>query len=687
MCGIFAYLNYNTPQDFEHVLQLLITGLRRLEYRGYDSAGICVHNGKPEIFKMAGNVSQLEKAVQEQTAIDTSIRVQSHCGMAHTRWATHGPPSTINCHPHTSDPDNQFVVVHNGIITNYLPLKQMLIKKGYQFVSDTDTEVIPKLAKYIFDLKMKDNIEPTFPEVISEVLRHIEGAYALICTSTHYPNELISARKGSPLILGIKSSDVDPQFISVLDAKMNNQPNFEAGKPRRGSFLGPLSPDNQTLYNRMVESQLQKSKTVEYFLASDSSALVEHTKKVLFIEDGDLVHFNKDGHFHFYSKNQGERPTREIQTLDMELAEITKGGYSHYMLKEIFEQPESVVNTMRGRVLWDKGQVILGGLKSKIDSIRRCRRLIFVACGTSYHSALAARQLVEELSELPVSVELASDFLDRKTPVFRDDTCFFISQSGETADTLKALEYCLSRGCLCVGITNTVGSAIARLTHCGVHVNPGAEIGVASTKAYTSQLLVIVMIAIKLGEDRLSKQERIHTIMEDLKILPIKIREVLALEDKVQEIARSIHHAKSLLLLGRGYNYATVLEGALKIKEISYIHSEGVLDGELKHGPLALVDETIPIIMVATRDSLFEKVQNALSQVTARKGQPILICSQGDEEMLKLPFKCLEVPTISDCLQGILNIIPMQLLSYHVAILKGLNVDQPRNLAKSVTVE
>jgi len=371
----------------------------------------------------------------------------------------------------------------------------------------------------------------------------------------------------------------------------------------------------------------------------------------------------------------------------MELAEITKGGYSHYMLKEIFEQPESVVNTMRGRVLWDKGQVILGGLKSKIDSIRRCRRLIFVACGTSYHSALAARQLVEELSELPVSVELASDFLDRKTPVFRDDTCFFISQSGETADTLKALEYCLSRGCLCVGITNTVGSAIARLTHCGVHVNAGAEIGVASTKAYTSQLLVIVMIAIKLGEDRLSKQERIHTIMEDLKILPIKIREVLALEDKVQEIARSIHHAKSLLLLGRGYNYATVLEGALKIKEISYIHSEGVLDGELKHGPLALVDETIPIIMVATRDSLFEKVQNALSQVTARKGQPILICSQGDEEMLKLPFKCLEVPTISDCLQGILNIIPMQLLSYHVAILKGLNVDQPRNLAKSVTVE
>ncbi|OXA64636.1 Glutamine--fructose-6-phosphate aminotransferase [isomerizing] 2 [Folsomia candida] len=374
----------------------------------------------------------------------------------------------------------------------------------------------------------------------------------------------------------------------------------------------------------------------------------------------------------------------------MEIQQIMKGNYSSFMQKEIFEQPESVVNTMRGRVDFEKGTVVLGGLKDYIAEIRRCRRLLLIGCGTSYHSAIATRQLLEELTELPVMVDLASDFLDRNTPIFRDDVCFFISQSGasETADTLLALRYCKARGALIVGLTNTVGSSICRESHCGIHINAGPEIGVASTKAYTSQFISIVMFALMMCEDRISIQPRRYEIIQGLKMLPDLIKEVLKVDNKVQELAKELHQQKSLLVMGRGYNYATCLEGALKIKELTYMHSEGILAGELKHGPLALIDKLMPVIMVVTRDPVYSKCMNALQQVIAREGRPVLVCEAGDTETQAFcPGNFLEIPHSVDCLQGILTVIPMQLLSYHIAVLRGCNVDCPRNLAKSVTVE
>jgi glucosamine--fructose-6-phosphate aminotransferase (isomerizing) len=379
--------------------------------------------------------------------------------------------------------------------------------------------------------------------------------------------------------------------------------------------------------------------------------------------------------------------SREITTLTMEIQQIMKGNFSSFMQKEIFEQPESVVNTMRGRINFELEQVTLGGIKSFVPEIRRCRRLLMIGCGTSYHSAIASRQLLEELTELPVMVDLASDFLDRSTPIFRDDVCFFISQSGETADTLMALRYCKSRGALIVGITNTVGSTICRESHCGVHINAGPEIGVASTKAYTSQILSLTMFALVMAEDRISLQPRRSEIIQGLKQLPDMIRKVLELDDKVLAISKELYEKRSLLIMGRGFNFATCLEGALKVKELTYMHSEGIQAGELKHGPLALVDSTVPIIMMVMRDHVFNKCMNALQQVTARDGKPILIVEEGDTETAKWSQNVLEVPRSVDALQGILTVIPMQLISYHLAVLRGCNVDCPRNLAKSVTVE
>merc|ERR1712117_471942 len=379
--------------------------------------------------------------------------------------------------------------------------------------------------------------------------------------------------------------------------------------------------------------------------------------------------------------------SREITTLKMEIQQIMKGNFSSFMQKEIFEQPESVVNTMRGRINFEEENVTLGGIKDYVGEIKRCRRLLLIGCGTSYHSAIACRALLEELTELPVMVDLASDFLDRNTPIFRDDVCFFISQSGETADTLNALRYCKSRGALIVGITNTVGSTICRESHCGVHINAGPEIGVASTKAYTSQILSLTMFALVMTEDRISLQPRRSEIIQGLKALPDMIRRVLEQDSKVQEIAKQLYEKRSLLIMGRGFNFATCLEGALKVKELTYMHSEGIQAGELKHGPLALVDSTVPIVMIVMRDHVFTKCMNALQQVTAREGRPILIVEQGDTETMQWGHHALEVPRSVDALQGILTVIPMQLLSYHLAVKRGCNVDCPRNLAKSVTVE
>ncbi|KAA8515639.1 hypothetical protein F0562_018750 [Nyssa sinensis] len=691
MCGIFAYLNYNVNRERRYILEVLFNGLRRLEYRGYDSAGISIDSSLPPlisdhsngpscncppplVFRQEGNIESLVKSVYEDVAA-TDLNLEEsfsvHAGIAHTRWATHGEPAPRNSHPQSSGPGNEFLVIHNGVITNYEVLKETLVRHGFTFESETDTEVIPKLAKFVFDKANEEGDQTvTFSQVVFEVMRHLEGAYALIFKSSHYPNELIACKRGSPLILGVKELTQDENIAaSFQDVKFlsNN------GQPK------------------------------ELFLSSDASAVVEHTKKVLVIEDGEVVHL-KDGDVsilkfdHGKGKHSGAfaRPAsvqRALSILEMEVEQINKGNYEHYMQKEIHEQPESLKTTMRGRLIRGDSSksktVLLGGLKDHLKTIRRSRRIVFIGCGTSYNAALAARPILEELSGMPVTMEIASDLLDRQGPIYREDTSVFVSQSGETADTLHALEYALENGALCVGITNTVGSAIARNTHCGVHINAGCEIGVASTKAYTSQIVVMAMLALAIGGDTISSESRREAIIDSLFDLPNKVREVLKLDQEMKDIAQLLIAEQSLLVFGRGYNYATALEGALKVKEVALMHSEGILAGEMKHGPLALVDETLPIVVIATRDACFSKQQSVIQQLHARKGRLIVMCSKGDAASVCVGGSCrvIEVPQVEDCLQPVINIVPLQLLAYHLTVLRGYNVDQPRNLAKSVTTQ
>lgn len=689
MCGIFAYLNHSVPRDRKYIIQTLINGLKRLEYRGYDSAGVAVDGDKPskisgipEIFiiKKSGKVAALEKESLTQT-IEMEKTFSNHCGIAHTRWATHGPPNEVNSHPHTSDPTNEFVVIHNGIITNCKEIKLLLQSKGYEFVSETDTETVVKLIKYIFDKQEKAGVKLSFRDLVEETISMVEGAFALVFKSIHYPNELVATRRGSPLLVGIKTeleqmSQMDKIPISLSKA-------FTLFADKGGVSVSDVSGSDV--------NEAGGDHPVEYFFASDASAVIEHTNRVLFLEDDDVAVISEGNlSIHRFKKSQNFSlpQARDIRTLDMELQEIMKGSYAHFMIKEIFEQPESIVNTMRGRLQTATNSIILGGLLSHIADIRRCRRLLFIACGTSYNSAVATRQFIEEMTELPVIVDIASDFLDRSCPIFRDDVCFFISQSGETADTLSALRYCKSKGALTVGITNTVGSSISRETDCGVHINAGPEIGVASTKAYTSQILTLVMFGLLMSEDSLSKQKRRSEVLSALAALPELIREVLSLNEKVKELSKELLQEKSLLVMGRGYNYANCLEGALKVKELTYMHSEGILAGELKHGPLAMIDETMPIVMIIMRDKTYTKSQNALEQIVARHGRPIVICPVGDKPAAAgVSLRTIEVPETVDCLQSIITVIPLQLLAYHIATGKGYDVDCPRNLAKSVTVE
>lgn len=683
MCGIFAYINYLTPKSRQEILTLLLNGLKRLEYRGYDSAGIAIDDVNKDItlIKKTGKVAQLEEEILSRTAnLDVESITNTHCGIAHTRWATHGVPNELNSHPQRSDTDNSFVVVHNGIMTNYKEVKLFLQNKGYRFESDTDTEVIAKLVHH-FHEQHKDY---SFRELVENVVKQLEGAYALAFKSKHFPGECVATRRGSPLLIGIKTKTrLATDYVPILYGKDDTSPLNSEHRPHGRDTL-PVIPRSEST----SEFQPLEDNEVEYFFASDASAVIEHTNRVIYFEDDDVAAI-KDGALtiHRLSRSTNDPHAREIHTLKMELQQIMKGNYSHFMQKEIFEQPESVINTMRGRLNFETETVNLGGIKDYIPEIKRCRRLMLIGCGTSYHSAIATRQLLEELTELPVMVELASDFLDRTTPVFRDDVCFFISQSGETADTLMALRYCKERGVLIVGITNTVGSSICRESHCGVHINAGPEIGVASTKAYTSQFISLVMFALVMSEDRLSLRARRSQIIQGLKHLDEQIRTVLNLDKEVEAIAKDLYQQKSLLVMGRGYNFATCLEGALKVKELTYMHSEGIMAGELKHGPLALIDDSMPVIMICMRDPVYVKCMNALQQVTARQGRPILICEEGDTETASMAPKVMQVPRTVDCLQGILTVIPMQLLSYHIAMLRGCNVDCPRNIAKSVTVE
>ncbi|XP_076818357.1 glutamine--fructose-6-phosphate aminotransferase [isomerizing] 2-like isoform X2 [Clavelina lepadiformis] len=735
MCGIFAYINYSTPKNRKYILETMVNGLKRLEYRGYDSAGIAVDGGdvkndsQPTVLvKQRGKVKALEEKIFKSDNFDFETQFSTHCGIAHTRWATHGVPNSVNSHPQRSDDDNCFVVCHNGIVTNYKTIKTFLISHNYEFESETDTEVIAKLIKYLWDNREIEDI--CFSTLVERVMQQMEGAGAFVFKSKFFPGQCIATRRGSPLLIGVRSkSKLSTDNIPVLYSSFagERRPSKSGGmnllseyikatKPavvtnhlhvhsvHKESDIEPTQPDEASkkhipLTNGQVKMERAYSTTelvaqresegIEFFVASDASAIIEHTNQVIFLEDDDVAAM-VDGGLSIHRIKRGklnEASTRVITSLELELQQIMKGNHSSFMQKEIFEQPESVVNTMRGRMLWDESRVVLGGLMDHIDEIRRCRRIIIIACGTSYHSAIATRQLLEEMTELPVMVELASDFLDRQTPIFRDDVCFFISQSGETADTLMALHYCKKRGALSVGITNTVGSSISRLTDCGVHINAGPEIGVASTKAYTSQFVALVMFSLMMSEDRLSKRSRYLEIVEALKELPEKIKEVLSLDSEIKKLAECLYKNKSMLVMGRGFNFATCLEGALKIKEITYMHSEGILAGELKHGPLALVDVEMPVVIIVTKDHVYSKVQNALQQVVARHSRPILICEKDDKDSMKYASNILEVPHTVDCLQGILTVIPLQLLSLHIAELKGLDVDFPRNLAKSVTVE
>ncbi|XP_044598551.1 glutamine--fructose-6-phosphate aminotransferase [isomerizing] 2 isoform X1 [Cotesia glomerata] len=691
MCGIFAYLNYLTPKSREEILKLLVGGLKRLEYRGYDSAGVAVDESNGHdiaVIKKTGKVQSLVDEIFSRTDLKFDGVAESHVGIAHTRWATHGAPSELNSHPQRSDIDHGFLVVHNGIVTNYKEVKTLLQQRGYVFESETDTEVIAKLIHHLWT----QHPSYSFRELVEQVIQQLEGAFALCFKSKFFPGECVATRRGSPLLVAIKTKTrLITDHVPILYGKddlprmtKEGEATTQDHRPHgRNADVPVIARSDST-----AEFQPSVEKEVEYFFASDASAVIEHTDRVIFLEDDDVAAV-KEGtlSIHRLRRCMDDPHAREITTLKMEIQQIMKGNYEYFMQKEIFEQPESVVNTMRGRLNFQNNSVTLGGITDYIPEIKRCRRLMLIGCGTSYHSAVATRQLLEELTELPVMVELASDFLDRNTPVFRDDVCFFISQSGETADTLMALRYCKGRGALIVGITNTVGSSISRESHCGVHINAGPEIGVASTKAYTSQFISLVMFALVMSEDRNSLGPRRMEIIEGLKNLDNQIREVLKLDNKVKELAKSLYQFKSLLIMGRGYNFATCMEGALKVKELTYMHSEGIMAGELKHGPLALVDDSMPIIMIVMRDPVYNKCMNALQQVTARDGKPIVICHDGDEDTKSLASRVLEIPKTVDCLQGILTVIPMQLLSFHIAVLKGCNVDCPRNLAKSVTVE
>ncbi|CAK5013810.1 unnamed protein product [Meloidogyne enterolobii] len=738
MCGIFAYLNFFTPKKRAEVIDILLQGLRRMEYRGYDSAGIAIDSSNNNtadnkdqndvgVFRKTGKVDALYDHIKDAKDLDMEVTYSVHCGIGHTRWATHGKPKDENAHPQRSNTNNDFVVVHNGILTNYKDIKGYLEQKGHKFESETDTEVIAKLVQHIYER----HTDFSFRQIVEMAIQQLEGAFALAFKSRHYPGQLVAARRGSPLLVGIKSdsrlttnhfpvnyskdqcyalgktlnldeSDTHqalntppPGVAPITTEVFNSARSFAGGFPPEiltSTAHKSSGPASQEGTPRSIRPFDTTNWEVEYFIASDASAIIEHTRQVIYLEDDDIA-FVENGALSIHrvkrdGEGQPEEQTREVQRLTMELQQIMRGEYKTFMQKEIFEQPESVVNTMRGRVLHESGSIVLGGIKTFMNDIRRCRRLIMIACGTSYNSALACRQLMEEQTELPVVVELASDFLDRETPIFRDDVCFFISQSGETADTLMALRYCKPRGALTIGITNTVGSSICRETHCGVHINAGPEIGVASTKAYTSQSIALVMFALSMSDDRISLQKRRTEIIEGLKAVSDQIKKVLLTDKQVLEIAQKIYKEKSILVMGRGYNFATCLEGALKIKELSYMHCEGILSGELKHGPLAMVDENKCIVMIICNDNVYIRSLNAMQQVMARGGKPIVIADETvPNSDLEEVEHIIRVPKTADCLQNILSVIPLQLLAYHVANLNGFNVDRPRNLAKSVTVE
>ena len=612
MCGIVGYIGK------AEAYPIVIKGLRRLEYRGYDSTGVAIiQDGILQVHKKKGKVAELEEAVLGKN-------MHSHIAIGHTRWATHGEPSDRNAHPHLSN-NGRLAMLHNGIIENYAPIKKELISKGYTFKSDTDTEV---LLNFIQDIQ--DNNKCDLEEALRIALKRIVGAYCILLIDQDDPETIIAARKGSPLVIGI-------------------------GKDA-------------------------------HYLASDASPIIEYTKEVVYVNDYEIAIVKKD---ELILKNLGnEKQTPFIQKLDMELAAIEKGGYDHFMLKEIFEQPETIYDCLRGRLLHEQLEIVMAGVDNNIEALTNASRIIIVACGTSWHAGLYAEYLIEELCRIPVEVEYASEFRYRNPVIHAGDVIIAISQSGETADTLVALESAKEKGAFIFGIVNAVGSSIARLSNAGAYTHAGPEIGVASTKAFTGQLTVLAMMALKMAKYKASiSEERYVHLVNELATVPEKVKEILADTSEIEKIALKFKDAKDFLYLGRGYNFPIALEGALKLKEITYIHAEGYPAAEMKHGPIALVDENLPVVFVATKDMYYDKVVSNIQEIKARKGQIIAVASVGDQVLPTMSDNIMFVPAIDEVIAPLLSVIPMQLLSYYVGVAKGIDVDKPRNLAKSVTVE
>ena len=610
MCGIVGYIGD------KNCVPILINGLKRLEYRGYDSAGIgIINNGESTIVKNKGKVSLLEDKIDKMT-------ISAKLGIGHTRWATHGIPNEVNAHPHSNEENNLFVI-HNGIIENFRTIKNGLLKLGYKFRSDTDSEVIPHLIDSF--LKKGYNLF----KAVRLSLNEVEGTYGLVVIYKNEPDKLVAARKGSPLILGVGEN--------------------------------------------------------ENFVASDVSAIVAHTKQVVYLEDGELVEVYKD---RFYAKTiMNVDIQKDVHEVSMTIDELDKGGYSHFMLKEIMEQPESVENSLRGRLLFDEGSTRLGGLINVADQLVNSKRIIISACGTSWHAGLVGEYMFEEFARIPTEVEYASEFRYRNPIINKDDAIIFISQSGETADTLAAMREAKIRGALVLGICNVVGSSIARESGAGVYTHAGPEIGVASTKAFTSQLIVLALVTILIARRKHMSRDEGLEIVRELEKIPSKIAEILTLNNEIEQIANEFKNANNFLYLGRGYNFPVALEGALKLKEISYIHAEGYPAAEMKHGPIALIDDNMPAVFIAPKDSTYEKIISNIEEVKARKGKIIAIASDNDINIDQLVDYTIKIPDTVRMLMPILSVVPLQLLAYHIAVKKGLNVDQPRNLAKSVTVE
>ncbi len=612
MCGIVAYIGK------KEAFPILIKGLKRLEYRGYDSAGIALLNGSLHVFKKAGKVSELEEHTEGEDLTATM-------GIGHTRWATHGVPNDTNAHPHVSNSGN-ITLIHNGIIENYASIKAELTKRGYTFYSDTDTEVLVNLIE---EVQKQEAL--TLDEAVRVALNEVVGAYAIVVMDVREPDTLVAARKGSPMVIGIADDG--------------------------------------------------------FYVASDASPIIEYTKNVVYLDDQEYAVVNRKGSFTIRTLGNIEK-SPAIQELEMELEAIEKGGYDHYMLKEIHEQPRAIADAMRGRMNASEGWIKMGGVDEYANRIDKAERFVLTACGTSWHSALLGEYLIEDIARVQVEVEYASEFRYRNPIITAKDVVIALSQSGETADTLAAIEMAKERQALIYGICNVIGSSIPRMSHAGSYTHAGPEIGVASTKAFSNQVVILTLIALQIAQSKGTiPTSKLREILYELENIPRKIEEALKLDDQIREIAEIYKDANNFLYLGRGYNFPVALEGALKLKEISYIHAEGYPAAEMKHGPIALIDENMPVVFLCTNVSAYEKIISNIQEVKARKGRIIAVVNKVDDQIQALADHIIVVPETEEVLTPLVTIVPLQLLAYHIAILRGCNVDQPRNLAKSVTVE